>query len=214
MPWQALPWQALPCVALPWHAVALALPHSRHSEKVRLLEAWHVGSVRASCTKPARSMSAACAQCSICRQNFWKPWLVVPWQALPFLGMSCLGLCTPCVALPCLALPCLALACRGLGIAPFKAFRESEAIGSLACLGMSAACAHHARSLCAACRQRARSAQSVGRIFRNLVMPWHVGRLRAACAQAARSMLKMSTEVFKPCQTPFLFKFPRTISSL
>ena len=40
----------MPCLALPWHAVALAcralalaLPHSRHFEKVRLLEAWDDG---------------------------------------------------------------------------------------------------------------------------------------------------------------------------
>ena len=75
---------ALPCCALalaclgldmPCLGLALALPHSRHFEKVRLLEAWH-------------GVSLAC------------------------VGMKCLG------------------------IAPFKAFRETEPIGSLACLGL------------------------------------------------------------------------------
>ena len=57
-----------------------------------------------------------------------------------------------------------------------------------------------------------------------LVLPWHARSLRAACAQPARSMcaacrqhgsrfFQMSTEFFKSCQTPFLLKFPRTISS-
>ena len=56
----ALPCRALPCLA-PRHA--LALPQSRHFEKVRLLEVWDGLAWHAyPCTQPARIMHEACAQ--------------------------------------------------------------------------------------------------------------------------------------------------------
>ena len=150
-PWHALPCLALaclalpcvgmsclgldmPCLALPCLALALALPHSRHFKKVRLLEAWHA-----------------------------LPWHVLPWHVVPWH------------ALPWHFVPWHALPWHGLGIAPQSRHFESEAIGSLTC------------HCCPALGIAAHS------------MP-------TACPQ-------MSTEFFKPCQTPFLLKFPRTISS-
>ena len=84
------------------------------------------------------------------------------------------------------------------------------------------ACAQHAGSLRAACRQPARSmpapcAHLLRSVLKMSTESWSARSLRAACRQPARSMrayfFQVSTEFFKPCQTPFLLKFPRTISS-
>ena len=107
----ALACLALACraLALACLALALALPHSRHFEKVRLLEAW-------------RGIGMPCLGLL---------WHVVPW---PWhwhgVALACLGLDLPWHVVPWL----------GLGIAPFKAFRESEAIGSLAWRGLGMPC--------------------------------------------------------------------------
>ena len=63
VPW---PWHALACLGLdmPCLGLALALPHSRHFKKVRLLEAWHA--------LPWHVL----------------PWHVVPWHALPWHGLG------------------------------------------------------------------------------------------------------------------------------
>ncbi|KAI5336133.1 hypothetical protein L3X38_026267 [Prunus dulcis] len=72
----SLAWRGLgmPCLG---HGLALALPHSRHFEKVRLLEAWH-------------GVALAC----LALRWHVVPW---PWHALPWpcVGMSCLGLVLP-----------------------------------------------------------------------------------------------------------------------
>ena len=82
---------ALPCcaLALACLGLALALPHSRHFDKVRLLEAWH-----------GVALQALALPCLALRWHvvlgLGVPW---PWHAL---------------ALACLALACLALALQGI----------------------------------------------------------------------------------------------------
>ena len=123
-PWHALPCLALaclalpcvgmsclgldmPCLALPCLALALALPHSRHFKKVRLLEAWHA--------LPWHVL----------------PWHVVPWHALAWHFVPWHALAWH--ALPWHFVPWHALPWHGLGIAPQSRHFESEAIGSLTC---------------------------------------------------------------------------------
>ena len=176
-------------------------------------------SLLALCTKPARSVSAACAQraesvdrifgnlvmpclarsmLKISTEFFQTlachafaslalPWHVVPW---PLHALCCLAM--PRLASPCLALPCHAvgLACRALALAlphsrHFEKVRLLEAWHAYPCT-------QPARIMHKACAQRA---NSVGRIFRNLV-----GSLRAACAQHAeivdRSFQTLSNPIF------------------
>ena len=145
----ALPCVAMPCAALPCVGSLACLPlHaacSRHTRSLRaacrqrarsmlnlsaeFLETLSCHVSHAACAQPAHSMHAACAHMLKMSTEFFKPWL-----ALHCIGMSCLGLCTPCLALACHG---LGMSCLGLGIAPFKAFRESEAIGSLGWRGLA-----------------------------------------------------------------------------
>ncbi|CAB4309057.1 unnamed protein product [Prunus armeniaca] len=83
--------------------VALALPHSSHFEKVRLLEAWHARSLQR--TGPAAFLSNRAPMHEACAHHVqfkMLPCHALP-KMLPCVGMSCLGLGMPCL---------------GLGIAP------------------------------------------------------------------------------------------------
>ncbi|KAI5316547.1 hypothetical protein L3X38_036254 [Prunus dulcis] len=73
----------------------------------------------------------------ICFALAW-PWYCSPFNSSHFEKVRLLEAWHG-VALACLAKACrgLGMSCLGLGIAPFKAFRESEAIGSLACLALA-----------------------------------------------------------------------------
>ena len=162
---------ALRCVALPLRCLALHRVALRCLGKPCLaLEAWHAYP----CTQPARIMHEACAQ-HAGSLGMSCLGLAMPCLALHCIGISCLGLCTPCLAMPCLALACrgLGMSCLGLGIAPFKAFRESEAIGSLGWRGLP----------CLGIAPDSRHSEKV-----RLLEAWHVGSLRASCTKPARSM--------------------------
>ena len=79
---------------------------------------------------------------------------------------------------------------------------------------LQAGCAQRVRSLRAACAQHAGSVGSeASETCPAMACAQPARSMRAACRQPGLGFFQMSTEFFKPCQTPFLLKFPRTISS-
>ncbi|CAL8988882.1 unnamed protein product [Prunus brigantina] len=107
-------------LGMPWLGLGIA-PHSRHSERVRLLEAWHACPLHAACAHHARSMRASCTKHARSMPKISTKFL----KPRSCHGLLCLAL--PCHAQdvaytklfkPCLAspLPCVALACRAHGL--------------------------------------------------------------------------------------------------
>ena len=97
-------------MAWPWHALALALPQSSYSEKVRLLEAWHgvaLALPQSSYFEKVRLLEAwhglALALALPHSSHFEKVRLLEAWHgvASPCFGI---GMPWPCIGMPCLAL--------------------------------------------------------------------------------------------------------------
>ena len=162
-------------LAMPWHCSRFKA--FRESEAIGSLACLGMS---AACAHHARSLRAACRPRARSVLHLSTEFLkTLACHALASLALASLALC------------CLALACRGLGIAPFKAFRESEAIGSLACRQrariMHEACAQHVGSVRTVLNLSAEFLETLAcRALASLAFPWHVvpWPLHALCCLA------------------------------
>ena len=98
-----------------------------------------------------------------------------------------------------LVVPCLAMLCLGLGM-PWPCVGMPRRAVALACLGLGMPCL-------------GMSCLGIARHFESEAIGSLTCHALPCCPHMPTACPQMSTEFFKPCQTPFLLKFPRTISS-
>ena len=211
--------------------------HSTHSDLVTLPEAYarvkmstkffdtcpamgcakHAGSLCAACRQPGHSMSAALPRVRAA-ENVDKN----------FRNLSCHGLRAACrqpVGSVCTAcrqrtstefFERMSAACwqRARNVLGLSAVRLAKLVLPWRGRSLQAGCAQRVHSLRAACAQHAGSVGSeASETCPAMACAQPARSMRAACRQPGLGFFQMSTEFFKPCQTPFLLKFPRTISS-
>lgn len=216
----------------PWHAVALPLLPFNAFRPSDAEEA--NGGVKMSTEIFETCPAMGCAQyagslCAVCRQPVHSLSAALPRVRAAenvdriFRNLSCHGLraaCRQSVRSVCAACrqgvrrvlaACAQLARSALIL---STVRLANLVVPWRVRSMQAECAKDAGSVRAMCAQRAGSVDSEASETCPAVACAQPARsMRAACRQPGLGFFQMSTDFFKPCQTPFLLKFPRTISS-